>query len=136
MLIIRGLLNLNIIRILDIIIFGFVFIYIIVDLYNIFIGVIGSIFNLIDGADMNVLLMVNGSEGSSSSNVTTTINIERDSSLRDNIRSIFIYGTGGYRLYSLKYGNFGGRFLTMGAVIATDCIATILSLGEAKYWRS
>ena len=123
------LLNFKILKYLDFIILSIVFISIIVDLLSIFKGLVSSIVNLISGIELNFVHMVNGSEtvASGSGNTTTTVTIHTNTSLKDTIRSTFIYGIGTFRLISIHHGGPGSRFFTTVSTIGMDFVATAIS---------
>ena len=84
-----------------------------------------EIFN-INGLDL-IHIMVDNKSNVSTSTTSTTI-IHDDGSWSNTIRSLFIYGVGGYRLSLLKAGGTpGAKAFTIAATLASDAGAKILN---------
>ena len=67
---------------------------------------------------------------SNASNVTQNTNtqiIHDDGSWSNAIRSLFIYGSGGYRLYLTRGGTPGSRFVITGSTILADNISRVIT---------
>nr|YP_009653027.1 hypothetical protein [Laccaria bicolor]QCG70085.1 hypothetical protein [Laccaria bicolor] len=66
---------------------------------------------------------------------TTTQIIHNDGSWSNAIRSLFIYGTGGYRLYLTRTGSPGSRFMIVGSSMLADNIGRFLanSVNDPNY---
>ena len=66
---------------------------------------------------------------------TTTQIIHNDGSWSNAIRSLFIYGTGGYRLYLTRNGSPGSRFAIVGTSILADNVGRFLanSINDPNY---
>jgi hypothetical protein len=66
---------------------------------------------------------------------TTTQIIHNDGSWSNAIRSLFIYGTGGYRLYLTRTGSPGSRFMIVGGSMLADNIGRFLanSVNDPNY---
>nr|YP_009653005.1 hypothetical protein [Laccaria amethystina]QCG70063.1 hypothetical protein [Laccaria amethystina] len=70
---------------------------------------------------------------------TTTQIIHNDGSWSNAIRSLFIYGTGGYRLYLTRSGSTpGSRFMIVGGSIFVDNVGRFLanSINDPNYIRN
>jgi hypothetical protein len=66
---------------------------------------------------------------------TTTQIIHNDGSWSHAIRSLFIYGSGGYRLYLTRNGSVGSRFAIVGGSIIADNVGRFLanSINDPNY---
>lgn len=66
---------------------------------------------------------------------TTTQIIHNEGSWSNAIRSIFIYGTGGYRLYLTRTGSPGSRFMIVGGSMLADNVGRFLanSVNDPNY---
>jgi hypothetical protein len=66
---------------------------------------------------------------------TTTQIIHNDGSWSNAIRSLFIYGTGGYRLYLTRTGSPGSRFMIVGGSMLADNVGRFLanSVNDPNY---
>lgn len=84
-------------------------------------------FNL-SGVDfVNKMVEVNSTSTISSTNTTTTI-IHNDGSWSNAIRTMFIYGSGGYRLTLLKGGGTpGSRAFVLGITILGDALSKVVN---------
>lgn len=69
---------------------------------------------------------------------TTTQIIHNDGSWSNAIRSLFIYGTGGYQLYLTRTGSPGSRFAIVGGSIFADSVGRFLanSINDPNYLRN
>jgi hypothetical protein len=69
---------------------------------------------------------------------TTTHIIHNDGSWGNAIRSLFIYGSGGYRLYLTRNGSPGSRFAIVGGSIFADNVGRFLanSINDPNYLRN
>lgn len=77
----------------------------------------------------SICWMSNNVPGNSNSGVgqVNTQITHSDNSISNTIRSLFIYGTGGYRVYLQRGGTPGSRFLIVGGALATDAISRVLT---------
>jgi hypothetical protein len=86
--------------------------------------------------------MSDNSSNTSSTNpvtqTTTTQIIHNDGSWSNGIRSLFIYGSGGYRLYLTRNGSPGSRFAIVGGSIFSDNVGRFLanSINDPNYLRN
>ena len=69
---------------------------------------------------------------------TTTQIIHNDGSWSNAIRSLFIYGTGGYRLYLTRNGSPGSRFVIVGGSIFANNVGRFLanSINDPNYLKN
>ena len=95
-------------------------------------------FNL-SGVDfVNKMVEGNSTSTISSTNTTTTI-IHNDGSWSNAIRTIFIYGSGGYRLTLLKGGGTpGSRAFVIGTTILGDALSKVVNntINDPSYVRN
>ena len=66
---------------------------------------------------------------------TTTQIIHNDDSWSNAIRSLFIYGSGGYSLYLIRNGSPGSRFIIVGGSILADNLGIFIanSINDPNY---
>jgi hypothetical protein len=121
----------KIIYLFDIILIIFVISYFINDFFNIYFFIIDQIYGLINLNEVIFFMAENGTNASAnasnmSQNVNTQI-IHDDGSWSNAIRSLFIYGSGGYRLYLARSGTPGSRFVIAGGTILADNVSRIIT---------
>jgi hypothetical protein len=102
------------------------------DLFSIIFSIIDKIYNFITLNDVvtfmnNVNNGINSTSNTTPSSINTQI-IHDDGSWSNAIRSLFIYGSGGYRLWLSRAGGTpGSRFVIVGSTLAADTVSRIVT---------
>lgn len=80
----------------------------------------------------------NTPSGQASSGSVTTQIIHSDNGVKNTIISLFIYGTGGWRLWVARSGTPGTRFMETGGTIIADSVSRIKgnAINDPTYLRS
>nr|WVH38259.1 hypothetical protein [Trametes maxima] len=100
---------------------GTYFIFIVSSIINHFI----ELFNM-QGLDF-IHNMVDTTTNTNTNNTTTTI-VQNDGSWSDNIRTLFIYGTGAYRLHLIRNTSTpGSRLFVIASTVAGDAVTKIVN---------
>jgi hypothetical protein len=122
-------LGMNIIYLLDILLIFLVISSFINDFFNIYFLIFDKVYDLINLNDIMCFMNNSASNAnvSNSTQTTTTQIIHDDGSWSNAIRSLFIYGSGGYRLYLTRGGSPGSRFVITGSTIIADNISRIIT---------
>lgn len=102
-------------------------VYLMISLSNLIVYFIDIILN------SNYIITLNMSDVTS-----TNVQITRDSSIADTVRTILIYGFGGMRIHALRNGSPTARFIAAGATVASDNITKFLShtVNDPTFLRS
>jgi hypothetical protein len=119
--------GINFIALLDIAFMILVISIFINDFFNIYFLISDKINDFIN---LNDVMCFMSNNVSSSSNVTQNTNtqiIHDDGSWSNAVRSLFIYGSGGYRLYLTRGGTPGSRFVIASSTILADNISRIIT---------
>ena len=120
-------LSLIFIPLLDCILLLLVISFFINDFFNIYFLIIDKIYGFINLNDVVCFMSNNASNTSNVIHSTNTQIIHDDGSWSNAIRSLFIYGSGGYRLYLTRGGTPGSRFVITGGTILADNVSRVIT---------
>lgn len=122
----RGL-WLKVISLLDILLVVLVISFFINDFFSIILSIFDKIYGFINLNDIMCFMSNNVGNTGNVTNSTNTQIIHDDESLSNAIRSLFIYGSGGFRLYLARGGTPGSRFAIVSTTIIDDNISRIIT---------
>lgn len=125
------------IPLLDIILVVMVFSFFINDFFNLYFSLFDKICSFTHLNEAVYFMSNNASNVNTVTNTTNTQIIHDDGSWSNAIRSLFIYGSGGYRLHLMRGGSPSSRFLIVsGSVIADQACRVInKAINDPKYIR-
>ena len=129
-----ALVRINYIYLIDILLIIFVVFSFINDFFNCYSLIVDKIYDIINLKDVMCFFHTESEStnnaSSSTNNVIHTTNttiIHNDGSWNNAIRSLFIYGSGSYRLYLTRGGTPGSRFVITGSTIIADSLSRIIT---------
>lgn len=120
-------LGLKFISLLDLLLLILVISFFINDFFSIIFSIFDKIYGFINLNDVMCFMSNNVSNTSNVTHTTNTQIIHDDGSWSNAIRSLFIYGSGGYRLYLSRGGTPGSRFVITGGTILADNISRVIT---------
>jgi len=120
-------LGLKIISLLDILLMILVISFFINDFFSIIFSIFDKIYGFVNLNEVMCFMSNNASNTSTVVHTTNTQIIHDDGSWSNTIRSLFIYGSGGYRLYLTRGGSPSSRFVITGGTIIADNLGRVVT---------
>jgi len=118
---------LKVVSLLDLLLMILVISFFINDFFSIIFAIFDKIYGDINLNDVMCFMSNNVNNTSTVSHTTNTQIIHDDGSWSNAIRSLFIYGSGGYRLYLTRGGTPGSRFIIAGGTIFVDNVSRVIT---------